>query len=184
MSRSYFNYYWLVFFLYWICYRFDVRCICWSVLWCLTPLSTIFQLYRGGQFYWWMKPEEYPMKTTDSKSPTNLSHNVVHLAMSGIRTHNVSCIDPPLAETNILWRDQYKNSQLMSLLLIICFIWRNIDKKKYVNTSPFDYKGKQPLYSPFIKKQSNLRCMYKWSSFPPAISINSEQELSPNSPNI
>jgi hypothetical protein len=62
-------------------------------LWCLTPLSTVFQLFPDGKLYWWRKPE-YPEKTTDLPEITYKLYHIklygVHLAISRIRTHNVS----------------------------------------------------------------------------------------------
>ena len=36
-----------------------------------TPLSALFQLYRGGQFYWWRKP----VKTTDLPIVPEICHH-------------------------------------------------------------------------------------------------------------
>jgi len=53
----------------------------------------ILQVYRGGQFYWWRKPD-YPVKTIDLSQVMDKFYHImlslVHIARKGVRSCNFS----------------------------------------------------------------------------------------------
>ena len=93
-------------------------------LWCLAPLVTIFQLYRGAQFYWWRNRSKSP---TCRKSLTNLSHNIIsstpcHERNSNATTRDKTEIDNYLKVIQPHMQNIYLYIQVISQKYISCII--------------------------------------------------------------
>jgi hypothetical protein len=80
------------------------------VWWYLVPLSTIFQLYRWGKFYWWRKSED-PEKTTDLSQVTDKLYQIT-LKLAVYQLHISICL--------FLWLCVSAFTILFTLML---FLW-------------------------------------------------------------
>ena len=100
------------------------------------PLSTIFQLYHGGQFYWWRKPEN-PEKTTKTGGII-YDYSMYSMVNIGFLARKMASLNTGTDERCLFFQNNHATGSNLTIRNLYFFINKSY---KYSNYGGSNSKG-------------------------------------------